>query len=48
MNPTLEHLVASARADEIRRLDRTTSERPRFRRLRRRVPSAIRPSARRD
>ena len=45
MNPTLEHLVASARADEIRRLERTASDRPCFRRLRRLAPSAVRAPA---
>jgi hypothetical protein len=48
MNPTLDHLVASARADEMRWLDRTASARPRFRRVRRPAPGAVRRASRRD
>jgi hypothetical protein len=35
MNPTLDQLVASARADELRWLERTASDRPGQRRVRR-------------
>jgi hypothetical protein len=46
MNPTLDQLMASSRADEIRWLERTAGDRSCFRRLRRLVPSAVRPAAR--
>ena len=44
MNPTLDQLVASARADELRWLERTASDRPgrRFRRVQRRPPRSRR------
>jgi hypothetical protein len=41
MNSTLGQLVASARADELRRLERTASDRPDQRRFRR-LPVAAR------
>ena len=46
MNPTLDQLMASSRADEIRWLERTASERPSRRRFRR-LSSAARRSSQR-
>jgi hypothetical protein len=49
MNPTLDHLVADARAQEVRWLERTASDRLRHRRFRRlpTVRSVARPDTRR-
>jgi len=46
MNPTLDQLVASARADELRWLERTASDRPGQRRFRRLHVAARRSSRR--
>jgi len=46
MNPTLDQLVASARADELRWLERTASSRPYQRRFRRLALDARRGSQR--
>ena len=47
MTSAIDYLVASARAEEVRDLERVTSERPRGRRFRRVRPAPSRAAARR-